>query len=385
MRIAIVRKKYVFHGGSEGFSQSLIRSLSAAGNEVHVYALEWDGPSNDRVSIHSVPALRWNSFLRDLTFALSARRLLRRERFDIIQSHDKTLLQDIYRAGDGCHIEWLRQRWKRIGWAGRMSILFNPYHWLILGIERSIFRRHRYRKIIAISELVRRNIGEHYGVRPNDIVVIYNGVDLHRFHPSNRERFRDAVRMRHGIGEHEMVLLFVGSGFERKGVEFLLRAADLVDFPLVVLVVGRGRAEGYQRPDRRQRVVFAGPRKDVEEYYAAADIFVFPSIYEPFGNVHLEALASGLPVITSRCSGGAEVIRNGENGYVVDEPEDCEEIAQAIRKCRDGSVRDAMGTEARRTAERFSEDVFVQNIMRLYGAVVQEKAAAEAGSAGAMR
>jgi len=166
MKIAILRKKYTFHGGAEGFSQSIIKQLAGTGHEVHIYAMKWDSnPTAKNIYFHKVPAITFNSTLRDLSFALSACRLLKREPFDIIQSHDKTLYQDIYRAGDGCHIEWLGQRWKRTGLVGKLSIAFNPYHWLVLFMERLIFKGHRFKKVIAISELVKKNIIEHYNVQ----------------------------------------------------------------------------------------------------------------------------------------------------------------------------------------------------------------------------
>ncbi len=151
MKIAIVRKKYTFHGGSEGFSQALIGKLAQEGHEVHIFAITWDvfEPLNN-IHFHKVPAITFNSFLRDLTFTISTYLILKRKYFDIIQSHDKTFFQDIYRAGDGCHIEWLRQRWKRTGFLGRLSIILNPYHWLLLTMERMIFKGHRFKKIIAI-------------------------------------------------------------------------------------------------------------------------------------------------------------------------------------------------------------------------------------------
>ena len=206
MKIAIIRKKYVFHGGSEGFSRELIAQLAGQGNEVHVFALHWEGtkiPAN--VIFHKVPAISFNSFLRDLSFALSAYRLLKKEPFDIIQSHDKTLYQQIYRAGDGCHIEWLQQRWKRTGISGKISIVLNPYHWLILTLERIILKGHRFRKVIAISDMVKKNIMQHYGVQGNNIKVIYNGVDLGKFHPANRERYRREIRSRYSLPDDAFV------------------------------------------------------------------------------------------------------------------------------------------------------------------------------------
>ena len=313
------------------------------------------------------------SSLRDFSFALSSFFLLRKQRFDIIQSHDKTLYQDIYRAGDGCHIEWLRQRWLRTGPAGKLSIAFNPYHWLVLSLERMIFRGHRYKKILAISDLVKKNIVENYRVPASDIEVIYNGVDLEKFHPDNKIKYRSSTRERHGLSETDFVVLFVGSGFERKGVKYLIQAVEALPEPVSVLIVGKGPEEKFKNIVRRQRIVFCGPRKEIEKYYAASDLFVFPTIYEPFGNVHLEALASGLPVITTRNSGAAEIIINGVNGFVVDRPEDYMAIADRIRTLTERNKRESMAVEARSLAEKFTFRRYTEEIMKLYNGVIAQK------------
>jgi len=373
MKIAIIRKKYTFHGGSEGFSQTLIKQLSEEGHEIHIYAMQWQGNPAGNIHFHKVPALAANSFLRDFSFALSSFFLLRKQRFDIIQSHDKTLYQDIYRAGDGCHIEWLRQRWLRTGPAGKLSIAFNPYHWLVLFLERMIFRGHRYKKILAISDLVKKNIVENYRVPASDIEVIYNGVDLEKFHPDNKIKYRSSTRERHGLSETDFVVLFVGSGFERKGVKYLIQAVEALPEPVSVLIVGKGPEEKFKNIVRRQRIVFCGPRKEIEKYYAASDLFVFPTIYEPFGNVHLEALASGLPVITTRNSGAAEIIINGVNGFVVDRPEDYMAIADRIRTLTERNKRESMAVEARSLAEKFTFRRYTEEIMKLYNGVIAQK------------
>ena len=381
MKIALIRKKYTFHGGAEGFSQGLIDQLAQEGHEVHIHAISWEGTSpTGAVFFHKVPAVTFNSFFRDFTFAFSSRTQVAKGNYDIIQSHDKTLYQDIYRAGDGCHIEWLRQRWTRTGLPGRASMLFNPYHWLILGLERSIFRKRRYRKIIAISELVKRNIIEHYHVPAGDIVVIYNGVDLERFHPGNRERFRSEVRRQYDIPDSSRVFLFVGSGFERKGVRYLIEAAERLDAPVTLLIVGKGSSRKFRDIIKTQRVIFCGPHKQIERYYAAADAFVFPTVYEPFGNVHLEALASGLPVITTRNSGASEIIDDGKSGFVVQAPEDTAAIAGSMKKLLDADLLHAMGSEARKAAEKFTMARFVREIMQLYSDIMKEKTACQRSS-----
>jgi UDP-glucose:(heptosyl)LPS alpha-1,3-glucosyltransferase len=128
---------------------------------------------------------------------------------------------------------------------------------------------------------------------------------------------------------------------------------------------------------KKQRVIFCGPRKEIERYYAAADVFVFPTVYEPFGNVHLEALASGLPVITSGQSGAADIIRDGKNGFVVQEPEDTGAIADRIGKMMDADRLSAMGSEARKLAEQFTFARHMREILQLYSDIMKEKSASE--------
>ena len=375
MRIAIVRKKYTFHGGAEGFSQSLISKLADTGNEVHIYAITWDvTPQSRNIFFHKVPAIEFNSFLRDLTFTISSFYFLRKRRqyFDVIQSHDKTLYQDIYRAGDGCHIEWLRQRWRRTGIVGKFSIIFNPYHWLILYLERMIFKGHKFKKILAISDLVKRNIIDNYYLKENDITLIYNGVDLQRFRCENRDIYRGEIRNKYSIDKNEFVTLSVGSGFERKGVEFLLKAVELIPTPITLLIVGKSSINSFKDLAGKQRVIFCGPQKEIHKYYAASDVFVLPAIYEPFGNVHLESLASGLPVITTKNSGASEIIENGKQGFVIEKPENIERIAGRITELMNGEVNQSMGLEARKLAEMFSFENHMKKMFDLYNTIRTE-------------
>ncbi len=370
MKIAIIRKKYIFHGGSERFSHSFIEKMAEAGNEIHIYSISWqtDAP-HPNIIFHKVPAFTSISLLRDLSFTVSTYLMLKQQRrnLDIIQTHDKTLYQDIYRAGDGCHIAWLKQRWKRIGAAKKVSIVLNPYHWFVLILERMILKGHRFRKIIAISKMVKKEIVDFYGIAPSDIEVVYNGVDIDRYHPSNREKYRGEIRKRHGLTDMDFVVLFVGSGFERKGVRYLLKAVALIKDPVTVLVVGRGSATGIRKLASHQRVIFCGPREDSYKYYAAAEIFVFPTLYEPFGNVHLEALASGLPVITTRNSGASELIKDGEHGFVVSAPEDLGTIAGGIQDMiHNRDKLEAMKKNARQLAEQFTFESHIKAIKKIY-------------------
>lgn len=377
MKIAILRKKYTFHGGAEGFSGSLVENLANAGHEIHIFAIKWQGrAAHNNIHFHQVPAITFISFLRDLTFAAFSYFLLKNQRkdFDIIQTHDKTLFQDIYRAGDGCHIEWLKQRWKRKGLLVKLSIALNPYHWLVLALERSIFYGHKFKKIIAISEMVKRNIIDNYEVSPADIDVIYNGVDLEKFHPGNRQRYRTSVRQEYGVTDNDFVVLFVGSGFERKGVKYLIEAIESINAPVTLMIVGKGSEAKFRSLIKHQKVIFCGAQKDIQRYYAAADVFVLPTIYEPFGNVYLEALASGLPVITTKNSGASEIIKDGVHGFVVQKPEDVVAIAEKIQLLiNDRDKLRSMSENARSLAEEFTFERHITRMMALYESIIGGK------------
>ena len=340
MKVALVRQRYTDFGGAERYTSALAGHLIDSGHEVHIFAHEWKGKQDRMKSggivFHRVPMLKGLSVLEVLSFAVNSRQMLKRERFDIIQSFERTLYQDIYRAGDGCHREWLIQRRKIDPWYKTMTNAINPLHLGLLRIEREIFREGSYRAIIANSERGKFEIMTHYGVPPEKIRVIYTPVDRTRFSmdhsPERGKRVRDSL----GIPDESRMLLFVGSGFKRKGLTGVIESLPMVGENTHLIVVGKDRIAPYRslarKAGKEQYVHFTGPLSSVEDYYSAADLFVFPTIYEPFSNVCLEAIASGLPLVTSRINGASEVVREGKNGYVIENPVDPFEIAGKIEK-----------------------------------------------------
>ena len=339
MKIALIRKYYTDFGGAERYTAALSKHLLKSGHEVHVFANEWKigkkEAASGQIVFHRVPMLKGLSVLEVLSFALNSRRMLKRERFDIIHSFDRTIYQDVYRAGDGCHREWLIQRRKIDPLYKTIINRINPLHLVLLQIEREIFRKGNYRMIIAISKRGKEEIAKHYEVPREKIKVIYNAIDTSRFDLDDRTKTRAKVRRAIGITEDAPLLIFVGSGFRRKGLPATIRALTRLDARVLLMVIGRDRAGPYRSLAKKEgvekQVFFTGPLVDVEKYYCASDLFVFPTVYEPFGNVCLEAMAAGLPVITSRISGGSEVLDEGRNGYVIEDPTDCDEIAGKIR------------------------------------------------------
>lgn len=384
MKIALVRQSYHKYGGAERYVSYLAEGLLKRGHEVHVFAREWDPRTPEGIIFHKVSTLKGPSFLKALSFAYNVRRLLEGERFDIVNSFDRTLYQDIYRAGDGVHEEW-RKRLLEItpNPLIRLSILLNPLHLSLLFLEKRIFKENSYKKIIAISKKGKEEIIKHYGVSPEDILVIYNGVDLEEFHPQNKALFREEIRKEFDIPEEEFLVLFVGSGYKRKGLKYLIEAISLLkeEKPLRVLVVAKGKKRTYLKLAKRlgvkNRIIFTGERKDLRKFYAACDLFVLPTIYEPFGNVCLETLASGLPIIVSRTSGAAEIITEGENGLLLEDPRDSQELAEKIRLTFDNKFREKLSKNARTLAEDFTVDKNVEKTLEIYRKVAKSKKVGE--------
>jgi UDP-glucose:(heptosyl)LPS alpha-1,3-glucosyltransferase len=343
MKIGVIRQRYTAIGGAERYLDGLIRELIARGHEVHVFANSWQSGTAG-FTFHRVPMLRGSSFLKALSFASSSRRVVARARCDRVFSMERTLKQDVYRAGDGCHREWLRQRARFNSPLRQLSIAINPFHATMLSLERRMFTTEATGRIIANSHRGKREIIDHYGYPGDRIHVIHNGVDCERFRPPAERPTSQRV-----------TLLFVGTGFERKGLPFAVQTLSRLPAHVELKVVGKGDVARYQRMAASagvaDRVQFLGKDQDMPLLYQSADVLVHPAIYEPFANVCMEAMASGLPVVTSRINGVSEVIEQGRNGAIVEKPEDIEALAAAIRPFLDEKTRRAAGTFGRKTAE----------------------------------
>lgn len=343
MRIALIRQRYTAWGGAENTLAYLAPEFARQGHEVTILAASWPGePPGWHTRYRTGKRLRWlrvpvwgGKSGRVLSFALNTRRLLQKEQFDVIFSLDRTLCQDVYRAGDGCHREWLARRWPYATSGQRLGLTLSPFHRLLLDLEQRLFQSPRLRLVIANSRQVQREIQAHYQVAPENLRVIYNGLDRRRFSPDAVRIRRPVISAELGLSGAECPIVFVGSGFARKGLAFLLQAlARLNDPRSLLLVVGQGRTEPYQRLARRlgiaPQVRFFGPQAQVEQFYAAAAVVALPTIYDPCSNVVLEALGCGRPVVTTAANGAAEFITPGENGVILARPDDLDGLAGAL-------------------------------------------------------
>ncbi|MBN9462620.1 MAG: glycosyltransferase family 4 protein [Burkholderiales bacterium] len=378
LSVAIVRARYNPFGGAERFVQ---RALAALGGhaELTVIARHWPGAEAGSgaaplpVRFERVDPFHVGSVWRDWSFARGVRRLVARRHFDLVQSHERIAGLPVYRAGDGVHRVFLRQRLRALPWWRRAMVLANPHHAWVLHAERAMFRHPALRAVICNSVMVRDEIAAHFGVAPSRLHVVRNGIDLQRFRPAQPAE-RAAARAALGLADGEAAALFVGSGFERKGLAACLHALARLDASsrLRLFVVGADRRAGaWRRLARRlgvgARVSWLGPRHDVLPSLHAADLFVLPTLYDPFPNAALEALACGLPVVTSTASGAAEFIEAGRNGYVVDAL-DHAALARAMTaiEAADGQLRSAMQREAHASVQSLSLEHLGRELVALY-------------------
>lgn len=362
MKLGLICRPFSFHGGVETATAGLLGALREGGHEVELISTHRQ-PDVPGIRVRRVATLRYPSTLRLLSFALAARVAATRGGYDLVQSHERALDQDLYRAGEGCHRAYLDAMGRRAGAGGHL------YHRIVCALERRIFELRAARHVVAISRQGKAEIERLYGPDPRRVTLIYNGVDLERFHPEQRTRHRKRTRESLGIADDAWTVLFVGSGFERKGLGPLLEAfGRLPDAGSRLVVAGKGDVSRYRAAAARlglgDRVIWTGPRPDVERLYAAADAVALPARYEPFGNVHLEALASGLPVLTSARAGGSEIVRPGETGWVVAEPE-AAAIALGLAALRDAPAG-GWTTRARASVEGFTYAAQARAFSSLY-------------------
>src|SRR5207249_437258 len=239
---------------------------------------------------------------------------------------------------------WLERRRKFELPLKRFVRSLSSKHQDLLRLEQSLFSDGNTKRVIAGSQMVKDEIVNLYGYPTNRIDIVRNGVPLEkfRFGLELREKSREELNLK----PDQIALLFAGSGWERKGLLFAVEAAALCkERKMRLLVAGRGNTKLYKtkrlRFWREEPVQFLGEVEHMRRIYAAADIFILPTIYDPFSNACLEALACGLPVITTRSNGFSEIIENGVHGSIVDRSGDVLALRDAIRFWSDPSRRAA--------------------------------------------
>jgi UDP-glucose:(heptosyl)LPS alpha-1,3-glucosyltransferase len=359
MKVALARFRYTAHGGAERYLDALAAALADSGAEVRLLASSWTGEAARRVALEPLSVPDRPRSARLLLFARAVADWARRHPDWLLFSLERVPESHVYRAGDGCHAEWLfrKRALRRALWP---LDYVRPLNLAYLHLERALFSSPKLVAVIANSRRGREEIVRRFGLAPERISVVYNGVEGSRFAQGRKGEAASALRAKLRIADDETVFLFVGSGFLRKGVGALAEAAVILarkGARFRIVVVGKGNPGPYLRKIRREgakgRMIFTGPVPDARDYFLGADAFVFPTIYEPFSNACLEAMAAGLPVITTVANGASEIVKEGESGFLMEDPMDATTLAEHMETLLSPETRCRMGEDARKAAGAF--------------------------------
>jgi len=375
-------------GGCETYIADLAGRLVADRHEVHLYACRWDAaalPAN--LHYHCLPAVRGPRFLRPWRFGAACARALRGAQHDVSVGFDKTWGQDVLYPQGGLHAASAEHNLNK--YAGkfartlaRAAKSIDFAHWSFTALEHRQYLDQRKPIIVVNSNMVRDHFARFYAISPAELRVVRSAIDPARFVEQDRLRRRLEWRTRWGLKPNGVAGLFVAMNYRLKGLEPLLHAVRHVpiEASFRLLVAGNPNTASYERLAQRlgiaDRVLFLGPRRDVHHCYFAADFLVHPTFYDPCSLVVLEALACGLPVITSRFNGAAELLTPPREGFVIDNPHDHRQLADCITQLLDSSRRTACARAARQTAALWTFEHHYRQLLDVFAEATERKRAA---------
>jgi len=386
VRVALIYKRYALNGGSERQLSMLARDLVDRGHAVHVFCRSVRADPSAGVTLHVMPTLPLTGVGALFAFSRWARWACARfeERngpLDVRHAYGRTVGQDVYRVGGGCHRTYLEHGhaldrpawWRR--WSRRA-----PGELMKANLEERALRGEPRPWVITNSSMVRDDLIFRYELAPEQLAVVHNGVDLDRFRPADAAE-RAAIRAEWGVGNRDEVVLFLGTGYARKGLEATLRALALLAQRrkgVRLVVAGRdGRTRFWQALARKlgvaSHIIWAGQTNRPEASYHGADVYALPTAYDPAANSTLEALASGLPVVTSTMNGAAEILDDGVHGSVLSCPVHPDDMATALAGWLDHRSDTDLAARNRERAERYPAGRSCDQILDVYRTMLDHR------------
>ncbi len=374
LRIALVHRVFAHVGGSERDLIHVGRYLAERGHQVHVHCARYRSPPEPWFTAHRLPDSRLGRMRRYRRLLAGAGRVAEAG-YDVVVGFGRTLGQDLYRCEGGTHLDYLEVVARLAGKPMRPT----RYDRFILDVERRLFTTEAPFRVVSLSTLVRDEIHRVYGFPKERIDVVTNGVDLERFHPRNRARDRGPIRDELGIAAEAPVVLFVGIGWDRKGLAPILEAVAARPSWHVV-VAGRDREERRftglaERLALGSRAHFVGARTDIERHYAAADVLALASYQEAFGNVVLEALAAGIPVAATRSVGAVDLLAGSLAAGIIEGDATGESVGAALDALLERTPEAERAAASRAAAEPHGVDAMGRRMEQVIRAVAAEKAA----------
>ncbi len=385
MRLAIIRQRYAPTRAAERQFESALEALLERNVAISLYTRAW--PQTKLQLIEPVVCDPWfaGALWRDWGFARAVCRVIGDAKANLVESHERLLCCDVYRALDGVHAVRLAERRRGASALARLRLALSPYNRYVSRVERKLFASPWLQTVICNSSMVRDEIRDRFGVPESKLVVIYNAVDSDYFHPQLRTE-RSGFLRRHGIDDSAVVFLLAGSGFEHSGAGAAIEALAELPPPAHLVIAGRGRhAERYRDLARdlgvAGRVTIAPQETDPRSCYGAADAFVLPTLYDPTPESTLEAMACGLPVVTSTKSGAAELLLKHDAGLVCPAG-DVAGLTAQLRTLLDPDTRGRLGANARRAVLPLTPAATTLQLVLLYRDLLAATVPAKAKRAG---
>jgi UDP-glucose:(heptosyl)LPS alpha-1,3-glucosyltransferase len=375
-------------GGAETYIGDLARRLARDGHAIHLYACRWDAASLPASThFHRLEVPSGLRFLRPWRFGAACERELAKHRHDVTVGFDKTWGQDVLYPQGGLHaasaahnlLKFPTRLERAVAGLGKW---FDPAAWSFNWLERKQYLSSHRPLVVVNSRMVQQHFERFHGVLPESVQVVHSAIDPSRFSAEDRFKRRQAERDRWGVKPDETVGLFVAMNYRLKGLAPLIHAAARMprEKPWRLAIVGHPKFSRYQRLAERlevaDRLLFLGHRNDPREAYFASDFLVHPTFYDPCSLVALEALACGLPVITSRYNGASELLSPPNDGLVIDDPHDAVALAAAMTRMLDHGYRATASQAARQTGNRWTFEHHYRALLDVFGEVRAIKQAA---------
>ncbi len=329
--ILLLRRNLANRGGVEKYTLHIAKAFSQHGHKVKI--LTTGKPplfTEDGIDIFSIGDSRSITLLNLHQYNKAVEEYLKEHPSSIIFGMDRTYSQTHHRAGEGIHAGYLHQRSYSEGRLKKISIRFNPLHHYLLNLEKKMFQNSKLKILFTNSHMVKREAMQYYDISEEKIKVVHNGVEWEEL----SEPFEASLER---ASSEKYEFLFIGNGYKRKGLDLLLKSlSQLQRKDIHLSVVGKEKKlHSYQRIAKRlgleNIVSFYGPQNNIIPFYQKADALLIPSIYDPFANVTMEALAMGLYVISSKSNGGHEILST-DNGAIIEDLYDIDSITTSLKQ-----------------------------------------------------
>jgi UDP-glucose:(heptosyl)LPS alpha-1,3-glucosyltransferase len=384
-KIAFAMEKFSrYAGGAESYAVSLATTLIDNGWEVHLFGEAWDSEPKE-AHFHEIHIPRFlPAWIKLLLFAWKHKKITEKQNYDVVLGFGNTIYMNAYQSHGGVHqLSTARKVYAEknpsLRIVKRILIVLSMKQWTRAWIEAAPFRLNPRPRIIAIAHMIKKDMESFFHTSTDEIEIIYNGVDTKRYNRSLRERMRGPLRDQLSIRESDVVFLFVSYDLKKKGIESLIEAAaelkKIGNDNFKIIVVGgspyRSLVRLIDHLGLKDNIIFAGRVKSIDEFYANSDVFVLPTYYDACSLVVIEAMASGLPSITTTFNGASGIIVDGRNGYIISHPPDPADLADKMHLLMDNKRRQKMSEEAFSTGREYSAERNHREMMRMLNEVAK--------------